>query len=280
MLRTMTRPERPRLRHEVTLDALGIPLVVRAHGSMAYVVADAVEHAWSRCVVEAPTDGRDALQVDVLVDSDALIARWAAGRGWVAATSLDVLMHDLSPSITGRVVEHLAGRALVLRACALADPASGATVVLVGPRGVGRSTAAARLGADLGYVSDEVVAVGDGGEVVAFPKPLSLPDGDGHLTVQVSPDDLDLVRPPASLHVAAVAVLDRLPDGPTVPAVEPVDLQDAIPTLAGHTTYLDILDQPVRRLRALLAGVGGAVRLSYRDHADLLPAVRTLLDGR
>jgi hypothetical protein len=280
MPKTMTRPTRPRLRHEVTLDALGVRLAVRAHGSLAYVVADAVERTWSRCVAGAPADGREALSVDVLVDSDELIARWAAGRGWVAATSLDVLMHDLSPSITGRAVEHLAGRALMLRAAVLADPLSGAAAVLVGPPGVGRSTAAARLGTALGYVTDEVVAVAEDGALVPFPKPLSLPGAHGHVTAQLSPDDLGLLEAPPSLWVAAVAVLDRRPEAPAVPALEPVELPGAVATLAGHTRFLDILDRPEARLRALLAGVGGATRLSYRDDADLLPAVRSLLAGR
>lgn len=275
----MTRPTRPRLRHEVTLVALGVRLVVRAHGSLAYVVADAVERTWSRCVAGA-AGGREALSVDVLVDSDELIARWAAGRGWVAATSLDVLMHDLSPSITGRAVEHLAGRALMVRAAVLADPLSGAAAVLVGPPGVGRSTAAARLGAALGYVTDEVVAVAEDGALVPFPKPLSLPRDDGHVTAQVSPDDLGLLEAPPSPRLAAVAVLDRRPDAPAVPTLEPVELPEAVATLAGHARFLDILDRPEARLHALLAGVGGATRLSYRDDADLLPAVRSLLAGR
>lgn len=275
----MERPARPALRHEIPLVVLGVPVVVRAHGALAYVVADAVDRAWAWCVAEPSEDGREALYVDVLVDADEEIVRWAAGRGWVAATTLDVLMHNLSPSITGRAIEHLAGQALMFHACALADPATGATAVLVGPSGMGKTTLSRQLGRELGYVTDETAAVREDGTLRPFPKPLSILGNAGYLKEQVCPGELGLVRPPADTHVAAIVILDRSPSGPESPSVTPVPILSAIATLAEQISYLKILENPLHRLAALLQSVGGAQRLSYRDGADVLPVVRKLLQG-
>lgn len=254
-------------------------LVVRAHGALAYVVSDAVDRAWAWCVTEPPEDGRSALYVDVLVDADEEIVRWAAGRGWVAATTLEVLLHNLSPSITGRAIESLAGQALMFHACALADPTTGATTVMVGPSGMGKTTLSRQLGASLGYVTDETAAVDADGTVRHFPKPLSILGSAGYLKQQVCPGELDLVSPPWSTRVAAVVILDRSADAPASPSLSPVGLLPAIATLAEQISYLKILDRPLQRLASLLQSVGGAQRLSYRDGADLLPVVRQLLRG-
>lgn len=270
---------RPDLRHEIPLEVLGVRLIVRSHGAQAYVVADAVDRAWAWCVTEPPEDGRDALYVDVLVDADEEIVRWAAGRGWVAATTLEVLMHNLSPSITGRAIEKLAGQALMFHACALADPTTGATAVLVGPSGMGKTTLSRQLGQTLGYVTDETAAVDLDGTLRPFPKPLSILGDAGYLKAQVCPGELGLVRPPSPAHVAAVVLLDRSASGPFSPAVSPVPLLSAIATLAEQISYLKILDQPLQRLAGLLRSVGGAQRLSYRDGADVLPVVQDLLQG-
>ncbi len=275
----MDRPTKPALRHEISLEVLGVRLVVRAHGSQAYVVADAVDRAWAWCVSGHPEDGRDALYVDVLVDAEEEIVRWAAARGWVAATSLEVLLHNLSPSITGRAIEQLAGQALMFHACALSEPATGATAVMVGPSGMGKTTLSRQLGQALAYVTDETAAVDADGTLRLFPKPLSILGSHGFLKEQVCPGDLGLVRPTLAPRLAAVVLLDRSPCAPATPSVAPVPLLSAIATLAEQISYLKILDQPLQRLAGLLQSVGGAYRLSYRDGADLLPVVRQLLRG-
>jgi hypothetical protein len=224
-------------------------------------------------------DGPEVLYVDVLVDPEEEIVRWAAGRGWVAATSLEVLMHNLSPSITGRAIEHLAGQLLMFHACALADPGTGATAVFVGPSGMGKTTLSRQLGRSLGYVTDETAAVDADGSVRHFAKPLSLLGAAGYLKDQVSPDELELLRPPATPRLGAVVLLDRRPSAPADPSVSSVGLLEAIAALAEQISYLKVLDRPLQRLAALLQSVGGARRLSYRDGADLLPVVRTLLRG-
>lgn len=268
------------LRHEVPLRVLGVDLVVRAHGAQAYVVAAAVERAWAWCLTQAPADGRDPLYVDVLVDAEEEIVRWAAGRGWVAATSLDVLLHNLSPSITGRAIEHLAGQALMFHACALADSHTGASALFVGPSGMGKTTLSRQLGRVFGYVTDETAAVEADGSLRLFPKPLSLLQESGsYLKKQVCPAELDLVPPPADPHVVAVVLLDRRPDAPEMPLLETVDLLPAVAALAEQISYLKIMDRPLQRLTGLLRAVGGPRRLSYRDGADLVPVVRRLLRG-
>ena len=275
----LTRPTGRTLDRDVSLAVLGVPLIVRAHGADATAVAAAVEQAWGWCRDAAPS-GAEVLVVDVLLDRDDDIVRWAAGRGWVAAQTLDVLLHNLSPAITARAIEHLAGRSLMFHACALADPVTSAAALFVGPSGMGKTTLSRQLGRSLGYVTDETAAVAPDGTLRLFPKPLSILGGSGHLKSQVCPGELGLLRPPPRPRVAAVVLLDRRPDAPAEPVVSRVDLLPAVAALAEQVSYLKRLDKPLHQLTTLLRAVGGPLRLSYRDGADLLPVVRPLLRGK
>lgn len=257
---------------------LGVPVVVRAHGAEAVIVVAAVERAWRWCLDPAPA-GSQALVVDVLLDADDDIVRWAAGRGWVSAQSLEVLLHNLSPAITARAIEHLAGRTLMFHACALADPVTSAAALFVGPSGMGKTTLSRQLGRSLGYVTDETAAVAADGTLRLFPKPLSILGESGSLKDQVCPGDLGLLPPPPRPRVAAVVLLDRRSDAPAEPTLSRVDLLPAVAALAEQISYLKRLDKPLHQLTQLLRAVGGPLRLSYRDGADLLPVVRPLLRG-
>jgi ABC-type hemin transport system ATPase subunit len=179
--------------------------------------------------------------------------------------------------LTTWAIEQRAGRLLMFHAAALCNPATGATVLLVGPSGIGKTTLARTLGTSMGYLSDETAGVTSDGFVVSFPKPLSvLPEDGGAVKAQVAPADLGLIRPPDEAHVAAVVLLDRRPAAPVQASVEHVPTVRAIAELAEHTSYLSRLNAPLDRIAALLTATGGLRRVTYREAASLQPMVHEL----
>lgn len=182
----------------------------------------------------------------------------------------------MTQRVTVEALGRRAGELLMLHACALADPVTGAAVVLVGPSGMGKTTIAATLGRHFGYVTDETAAVAADGTLVAYPKPLSVVTGDGK--EQVSPAALGLQPAPEGLRVRAVLLLDRQPSAPGV-TVEPVDTVRAVAALAEHTSYLARLERPLQRVADLLRSTGGLRRVTYAEAADLEPLLGKLLGG-
>ena len=187
------------------------------------------------------------------------------------------LMHVVSSHLTVTAIHARLGDFWMLHACALADPVSGATVVLVGASGSGKTTVAATLGRHLGYLSDETVAIRDDGTVLPYPKPLSvLLDGRGPKR-QESPSELGLLAAPARPWLKAIALLDRTGTGE--PTVEPVRIVEALPALAEQTSALQLLDRPLHVVAGHLDRTGGLRRITYREAEDLLPVLTGLIEG-
>ena len=90
-------------------------------------------------------------------------------------------------------------------------PSTGATVLLVGASGAGKTTSAEILGRRLGYLSDETAGLRPDHSVVAYPKPLSVRRDQAAPKEQVAPGALGLLRPPAACHVAGLLLLQRDP---------------------------------------------------------------------
>ena len=164
----------------VHLSALGVPVVVRASGGRASTLTQALESAWEWCLVDPPAQHSDSdtLVIEAFLDKDDEAVRSARDRGLSASTSLTELMHWLTPLVTTRAITARASSLLMMHACVLADPDSGAAVVLAGPSGAGKTTVARTLGKSFGYVTDECAGIRDDHTVVPFPKPLSLVTGD------------------------------------------------------------------------------------------------------
>ena len=264
---------------ETGLVTLDVPVVVRCHGRHAEHLRHAVAGAWRDCASGSAVEHPDAEVVDVLLDDDETVVAEARLRGATASTSLDQLLHDLSPVVTERAITRNAGRLLMLHAAGVADRASGACVALVAPSGTGKTTATQTLARELGYASDETVGIRDDLSVVAHPKPLSiLTRADSALKVQTPASELGLHPAPSGLHLAGVLVLRRDPDGPDV-EVSPVRTVLALAELAPQTSYLSRLPLPLHRLAATLTATGGLRVVSYREADSLLPVVRGLLDG-
>ena len=260
----------------VTLD---VPVVVRCHGQQSEHLREAVARAWRDCASGSAVGDPDAEVVDVLLDDDETVVAEARRRGATASTSLDHLLHDLSPVVTERAITRNAGRLLMLHAAGVADRASGACVALVAPSGTGKTTATQTLARELGYASDETVGIRDDLSVVAHPKPLSiLTSADSALKVQTPASELGLHPAPSGLRLAGVLVLRRDPDGPDL-EVREVRTVLALAELAPQTSYLSRLPRPLHRLADALVATGGLRVVSYREADSLLPVVRELMDG-
>ena len=242
-------------------------------------LAAAICAAWSRCI-ELTHDLRpgEELVLEAVLGNDPGEIDLARHRGALAATDLVTVLDALSPMVTTGAIARQQDHLLMLHAAALADPASGATVLLVGESGAGKTTAAATLGAHLGYLSDETAGIRLDHSMVAYPKPLSMRRDAAAPKEQVSPADAGLLSPPASCHVAGLLLLARDPDHVGDAVVEDVPMVQALVALATQTSFLSRQRRPLHRLAALVEAASGARRVRYRDSADLLPVVLHTLE--
>ena len=247
---------------------------VQVTGAGAEVLATQLVRAWARCLVS--DDASPAVEVRAVLDPAAVPM---VSEDAVEGSDAAVVMDALVPLITRRAIEQQAGKLLMLHAAAVADVESGATALLVGPSGAGKTTLAATLGRRFGYLTDETAAVDDDLQVLPYPKPLSvLPASGAPVKDQVSPDDLGLLAPgPAPYPVRALVLLDRVTHHEGPPVVEPVATVDALPWLAAQTSYSALLERPLHRLAAVAQAAGGVRRVTYAEAADLIPVVAALL---
>jgi hypothetical protein len=251
----------------VDLSVLDTVVRVECRGSGAADVLRAVRVAWSRCLCEPLATPAATLTLSL-----------EPGPG-VDVTAADVprLLHHLSPAVTMRAIGHQAGRLLMLHAAGLADPGTGHAVALVAPSGTGKTTAAARLGLELGYLTDETVGVRADGTVAPYPKPLSVLGEEGPVKAQSSPDDLGLLTG-GDASLRGLAILAR--DGSTRGWVEEVPLVEALTRLGPETSYLSRLARPLHRLASTVDAAGGLKVLHYADRDQLPALVRDVLGSR
>lgn len=264
----------------VHLSSIGVPVVVRASGGRSSELAKALETAWEWCLVDSPAGhfASDALVIDAFLDKEDEAVAAARAHGIAASTSLGELMHWLTPLITTRAITERASSLLMMHACVLADPDSGAAVALAGPSGAGKTTVARTLGKAFGYVTDECAAFRDDHTVVPFPKPLSLVTGDiSGLKDQASPSSLGLLPPPTHPRVVAVLYLDRRDDAPDRPTLEVLPNVPALGLLCPQVSFVGSRSEPLKRIVSLLDAAGGLRRVSYREASDLVDVVATLM---
>lgn len=187
--------------------------------------------------------------------------------------------YRLSGAVTIAALHRRIGTDLLFHAAGLADEA-GRVVVLVGPSGTGKTTAARVLGTEFGYVSDETVAIRDDGTVAAYPKPLSIVhEADDVEKYEVSPAGMGLVRAPTGLALGRLALLSRDPQHEGPPVVEELDLLDAALQSMAQTSGLLRLSDPLDWLARALTTGGPPVQLHFGEAADLQPLLPGLLTG-
>lgn len=183
---------------------------------------------------------------------------------------------SLSQRVTLAAIEARRGQLWMLHAAGVADQ-QGRVIVLIGPSGQGKTTAASVLGAHYGYVSDETIGIASDGRVVPYRKPLSVIEDGAHVKVQRSPDELGLRSlPEAPLRLAALVLLDRRADAPGIPVIEECELGDVLSDLIAQTSYIADLPTPLRTIAAHAAAVGGVRRVIYREATTLPEALAPL----
>ena len=251
-------------------------------GSGADELAEAVRVAWERCVAPPTRDegSADPVVIDVFLDSDPAAVDAARRRGALASSDRGAVLEALSPAVTMAAITRRQDSLLMLHAAALADRVTGATVLLVGASGAGKTTSAEILGRQLGYLSDETAGLRPDHSVVPYPKPLSVLRDRAAPKEQVAPDALGLLCPPAACHVAGLLLLERDPHLEGAAVAEEVPILHALVELAVQSSYLARQPKPLHRLAAVVGAAGGAQRVRYREAEDLIPVVRQLLEGR
>ncbi|MCE0508735.1 hypothetical protein LVJ59_06760 [Microbacterium sp. KKR3/1] len=210
--------------------------------------------AWA----DARYDGQDAPAATAVVP---------AGSGDAEALSA------LSTEVTMKALAHRRrDHVWMLHAAGLAAR-DGRVVVLSAASGTGKTTAARHLARRYAYVSDETIGIDDAGRVVPYRKPLSIIERRDAPKAQIALSSTDRGRAlPDDLRVAKIVVIDRSDDGPEEPEVDPLDISEALALLGPQTSYLADGPAPLRRIAALLAATGGAVRVRYRE-VDRIDAV-------
>jgi hypothetical protein len=194
----------------------------------------------------------------------------------------------LSPQGSVEVRERLRGVAidaaderllLLLRAGAVATP-GGAVLGLVADSEELRVSVVAELSRrGFGYVTDELLALDESFDVVAFPEPLGFEQPDEEFSVLAGPDALGL-RPCAdSLRLSAVVVLGHDPRRGEAPELVRVDRADdvrrlepavvAAPTAWAATALPDLVDE-----------VDGLWELRYAEIHTAAPLLADLLVER
>lgn len=173
----------------------------------------------------------------------------------------------LTQNVTRTAIRAQSGRLLMLHAGALSNLETGATVAYVAPGGTGKTTLTTTLGVGRGYVTDETVALTRSGDIVPYPKPLSVRRAGGK--DEVAPGDLGL-RP---FHVlpwlARLLILRRDPAHVGPPAVRAIGLLDAITALSPETSALAALPDPLRTCRDIVELAGGLRQVTFREAIQL-----------
>ena len=267
----------------LTLEVLGSRVQIQLEGDGAGQLAEAVRRAWEGCLRDTG-DAPSSRVVRVIMDSDPERVAAATGDGQIVGSDESTVMEWLTARVTLEAIESQHGRMWMLHACGLANPVSGAAVVLVAPSGMGKTTAARVLGRTSGYLSDETVAIGPDGSITAYPKPLSLLEGGVRPKRQRSPRELGLLDAPEQPWLAALALLDRRGAGDDATSagavVTMIRTVEALPALAAQTSALQRLPEPLHLMAAHLERTGGLRSIAYQDVSQLAPVVTDLMATR
>lgn len=245
--------------------ALASPLRIELDDTVAPADQAAIMAQWNDLIIED-----DAAMTIRATIGDAT-ENGTTGQTLVSAPSAEELADTLTSTATLLGIGGLSGEALMLHASAIALD-DGRVIGFVGPSGRGKTTAAKALAHTFGYITDETLAIRPDGEVISYPKPLSIGTRPQHKTPMAA-SALGLRIPAASddLRLAALVLLDRR-KGIDRPRVEPVTLIEALGELVPQTSYLSQMTGALANLVRLIRSTGGVRRVVYSE-ADTLPSV-------
>jgi protein-tyrosine-phosphatase len=264
----------------VDLVAFGVTVRVVCHGDAPFTLATLVERTWLWLLAPVEHEAEPEVTISIAVFHDDAARVQARSEGWLTYDSMTQAMHFLSSTVTVRAIDARAGTLVMLHAAGISTE-DGRVVGFVAPSGTGKTTLARTLGRHYGYVTDETLAIQFDGTVLAYPKPLSvITNRVARLKEQQPAHDLGLQPAPDRLRLARVILLDRRPDAPAFPELQPVTLLRGMAELAEQTSYLPHLPDRLETLADLIESVGGIWRLSYRESEDLVTFVPWLAEGR
>ena len=277
------------------IDVLGTQFAVRWGRSVTEEQQQNMRSAWARCagsgaplIPPLPKEPTEALPFSASVS---YLSMYDGGTFVVQAASFEELAENVTSRVTVAAILENAGELMMLRACAVASPVTGAVVALVAKSGTGKTTAASVLAGTYGYVSDETVAIGPDGSVVPYPKPLSVKQEPGEPKHLVGPDELGLQPAPAKPFIQSIVLLDRVDAAPTAdasadqqdrpaPVLRQLPLAEALLALVPDSSSQGEIDEPLQSLCRLVDRVGGVWQVTYSEAADLPEALEPLFRKR
>lgn len=277
------------------IDVLGTQFAVRWGSSVTEEQQQNMRSAWARCagsgaplIPPLPKEPTEALPFSASVS---YLSMYDGGTFVVQAASFEELAENVTSRVTVAAILENAGELMMLHACAVASPVTGAVVALVAKSGTGKTTAASVLAGTYGYVSDETVAIGPDGSVVPYPKPLSVKQEPGEPKHLVGPDELGLQPAPAKPFIQSIVLLDRVDAAPTAdpsadqqdrpaPVLRQLPLAEALLALVPDSSSQGEIDEPLQSLCRLVDRVGGVWQVTYSEAADLPEALEPLFRKR
>lgn len=259
------------------MHGIGAVVAVRTIGPHSGDLHDALESAWSRCLIPTST----ALDAGTLrfwlgEPGQPVPGELRRDGSELAGDDLATLMSTGTQAITHALIRAQVGRLLLLHAGAVSHLRTGRTLVFVAEGGTGKTTLARTLGRHYGYLTDETVGIDAGNHVLPYPKPLSLRTRAGRPKQETSPDALHLLHPETAPTVAQVVVLARRPELAT-PRVRELGLLDAIAAITPQSSSLYALPRGLHRCAELIGATAPVLEVTYTEADTLVPLVAELI---
>lgn len=267
------------------VDAFSITVEVRVSGATASAggIAEIVS-AWSWCRT-SPTLVPDVIVVAIVTgpgsrgDEAAVPEEAGVPVVSIKGETVEELADRLTGAITRAAIDAASGRLLLFHAAGIAHRGTGATALLIGRSGAGKSTAVRALGPAFGYVSDETVAIGANGRILSYPKPVSMITSDSIWKRQIAPEALGLTREGSRAFVPArLILLDRHPAA-GVPVVRRLSFAEGVERVHSELSYVDRMPRAIAQLKALSDRCGGFLEIRYTEARDLIPVLDSLLSA-
>lgn len=274
----MTSPD------HVFVDALGVCVHLELTG-LTPAESDHIRALWAHCACAHA--GETSVVIRAALDSNVLVLLDTADFDMVLG-SFPELCERLSSLITRTAVAERATSLLMLHAGGVADPQTGRAAVMVGPSGMGKTTATRILGREYVYVSDETIGFDAHLRIEPYLKPLALKDdlpASLGWKTQAAPESLGLrMTDAAAFDLGPLLFLDRIPtsaDGERAQGAQivPIPADEAIHRLVEQVSYLASRETPIRRLRHLIEVAGGAYRVRYSEATSIAPVLAELFPG-
>jgi len=275
------------------INVLGTQFAVRWGRAVTEVQQESMRAAWKRCagsgarmVPPFPKEPTESLPFSASV---AYLSKvYDDGTFPLQAASFEALAESLSSRLTAAAITENAGELMMLDACGVASPDTGAVIALVATSATGKTAAASVLAGTYGYITDQTVAIQPDGSVIPYPKPLSVDQEPGTPKRQVGPDQLWLQPAPPKPFLQSIVLLDRVDaeqsgdagQGRPAPVLRQVTLADALLALIPDSPSQAEIDEPLQSLCRLIDFVGGVWQVTYSEAADLPRVLEPLFRKR